>query len=68
MAFRLEISADNAAFGEDEHDDYAKAQETARILESIAAKLRDGTGYLPAGGSALDINGNTVGRWELNHG
>jgi len=65
--FRLEISTDNAAFGEDEHDDYAKADEVARILETLAAALQDSIGHLPAGGSVFDINGNTVGRWELNH-
>lgn len=66
MAFALNISTDNAAFGED-GDDMAKAGEVARILMALAGQIDDSTGHLPAGGDVRDYNGNSVGRWTLTH-
>lgn len=63
MAFTLTIDTDNAAFGED--DDLDRADEVARILHQLADHLGEAVGFLPAGDAVRDINGNTVGRWEL---
>jgi len=62
--FTVTISTDNAAF-----EGESLRPEIARILEKVAGQVRT----LPEGWDAvdewqraiLDINGNVVGRWEL---
>ena len=49
--FTLHIDTDNDAFVDE------PATEIARILESLAKRVRDGE----TGGRLRDINGNTVG-------
>jgi hypothetical protein len=56
MSFTLKFKTDNAAFG-----DGAGAAEVARILRDVADKVANGRDY----GSVQDINGNTVGDWDL---
>jgi hypothetical protein len=58
MKFTLAIDCDNAAFGEtlDGH-----LEETARLLRGLARRLEAGEDY----GTLRDVNGNTVGRFEL---
>ena len=53
--FTVRIDTDNAAF-----EDYP-TEEVARILDRIAGDLREGE----ESGVCRDINGNTVGGWEL---
>lgn len=63
MKFHLEITCDNAAFGDD------PAHEVRRILEDLAESIEAHT-YRPSintgtpGNSVLDANGNTVGFWQ----
>lgn len=55
----ISIEFGNAAFGE---DDYQATEEVGRILEQLAARMRN-TG-LPSPGidlGLLDLNGNNVG-------
>lgn len=55
---RLNLEIDgfgNAAFAED------PKMEIARILREAAKKIEDDH----VGGNLKDINGNTVGRWEI---
>lgn len=54
--FKLEFSTDNEAFSS-----YG-ATETARILRKIAKRIEAGD----LDGKVLDINGNSVGTYELN--
>jgi hypothetical protein len=69
--FTLQIATDNAALGEPEgpadfYDFYEEqivdGEEVARILRVIAARLDRGD----RAGKAVDYNGNTVGRFDLN--
>ncbi len=53
--FTLTIDCDNAAFEEQ------PAQELARILRDVAARIERGTDC----GTVHDINGNTVGRFDM---
>lgn len=57
--FVLRINTGNAAFGESVFD---VMEESARILEQVAAKLREGV----ADGSCHDSNGNRVGSFLLD--
>jgi hypothetical protein len=59
--FTLEFDTDNAAFTDGEMPTYGT--ECARILRAIAEQLERGS----TGGAAVDVNGNTVGRWELDY-
>lgn len=52
--FALEFETFNAAFDTLEH-------ETARILFAIARSVEHGETH----GKVRDINGNTIGKWEL---
>jgi len=52
----LEIRTDNAAF-----DDGYKGMELGRILREIAKGIEHGQ----ESGTARDINGNIVGKWEI---
>lgn len=58
--FTLSINTDNAAFEDD------RGAEVARILRMIADEVEGGvdrdSGH---DGNGRDINGNTVGKWEL---
>ena len=65
--FSLEFSTSNAAFGDnndraDRTEWTARAEEIARILEAVAARVRNGEDC----GNCHDYNGNTVGKWRDN--
>jgi hypothetical protein len=60
MRFTVNMTCDNAAFEED------PAAETARILRDMAQKLEMGQGD-NRWHTILDVNGNDVGRWKLDH-
>ena len=55
--FKLEFHVRNAAFDED------RVGEAARILRDIANRLE--TVAWIGGGPVRDINGKTVGHWEM---
>lgn len=55
--FTLTINTDNAAFAID------PGAEIARILHTVGDRLINGN---TAGGNVCDINGNTVGEWEIS--
>lgn len=57
MTFTLTIECDNAAFERD------PGPELARILKRCAADLRNGE----KGRKVFDVNGNSVGAWELTN-
>lgn len=60
MRFTLTIESNNAAMVDgDVYDGPAWA--TAALLEHAAASLRAGN----SGGTLRDVNGNSVGSWEL---
>lgn len=59
LAFRLEISCSNDAFGEDQ---FSACDEVARILEKVALELRT---TLSAPTSLRDFNGNKVGSCQF---
>lgn len=42
--------------------DYARNTEIKRVLKNVCNQLDNGA----SSGSCVDINGNTVGRWEVN--
>lgn len=54
--FKLEFDTDNAAF------DHRAASETARILREVGEKIKNG--YF--NGKVMDVNGNSIGTFELN--
>lgn len=57
LMFKLEFETDNEAFS------YSYgASETARILRKLAQRIEAGD----LDGNVLDINGNSVGTYELN--
>ena len=51
--FKMKFQTENAAFEND--------QEVVRILKEVAEKIKNGA----SGGKIRDINGNTVGSWEV---
>ena len=55
MAFTVTIETDNEAFSRN------KGREVARILRRIAERLERGEDS----GKAMDLNGNSVGKFEL---
>ena len=57
VLFQLNVSMDNAAF-EWPHD-------LSRILRELADKLENRQIYPGMEGPLRDINGNTVGQWEV---
>lgn len=65
MKFSLEIEMDNAAFGDDAFDQTA---EVKRILKRLIVGLPENGGLDIGDGTRnlRDINGNTVGRWEVS--
>jgi hypothetical protein len=56
--FNLSFDVRNAAF-----DDGNRPYEAARILREIADKL-EAQAYV-GGGHVRDVNGNTIGHWEM---
>jgi len=55
----IEFATDNEAFQDDN-----LAYETARILREVAKRIVvDGRSK----GACIDINGNTVGKWEVSN-
>jgi hypothetical protein len=58
MDFVVRINTDNAAF-----EGGNRRPEIARILREIAVRVEQTAGGL--NGKALDINGNTTAKWEL---
>jgi len=54
--FELKFKTNNATF-----EDYVE-QEVSRILKEIANKIENGS----TGGKVKDINGNTIGEWDLD--
>jgi hypothetical protein len=67
MTFNMTVDLDNAAFD----DDYDGPAELARILDRTAGLIRGfrslGEDRLKGPGVVRDINGNTVGTWEVLH-
>lgn len=55
MQFKCEFDMDNAAF------DGRRQAEVGRIFRTINKRIDDGIDS----GKILDINGNTVGKWEM---
>lgn len=53
--FRVEFETGNAAFDDD------PAHECSRVLQHIRERLALGQ----VEGKCIDINGNTIGSWEL---
>lgn len=60
--FTMEFKTGNAAFHDDEFDNFATTDEVARILRDVAAKIE--CGYVQGG--CIDYNGNRVGSWQLD--
>lgn len=56
--FKLELKTGNAAFED------CPQREVARILLEIVSDIMDYN--QKESGSCVDINGNVVGKWELN--
>ena len=54
--FKIEFETDNAVF----HN--SGATETARILRTIAKRIEEGN----LDGKVMDLNGNSIGHYELN--
>lgn len=67
MAFKLTMSTSNAAFHCDLDEDdvegrqHATQMEVANYLDAVSRDLV--LGYTSR--TIMDVNGNTVGRWEL---
>lgn len=57
MEFKLEINMDNAAFEVPEY-------ELVRILKAVSAKI-DSRGLAVGKEKILDVNGNSVGHYEV---
>lgn len=60
MRLNVQITMDNAAFGETDHE---RCEEAARILAQAARKIRE-LGVTKNQVSLKDINGNTVGEFH----
>lgn len=60
MKLTLNMDMDNAAFHGDEGD-YFPGHEAARLLTVVAASVESGERR----GRVVDVNGNTVGAWEI---
>ena len=57
MHFRLKIMLGNAAM--------QTGDESAEALRKVASKVSDYSGLGRESGSIRDVNGNTVGEWEV---
>jgi hypothetical protein len=57
--FKLEIETDNYAFDE-------PGPEVARILREVADRVEQLTDKEPYGGNFKDVNGHTVGWFDLS--
>lgn len=60
MKFKLEIDCDNAAF----EDEPPSCHEIARILREAAWRISE-YGLNTKSTSLSDVNGNKVGKWEI---
>lgn len=60
---KIEFSTDNAAFYNDNSvvNYWARATEISRILKRIIDEVNSGL----ISGPIIDINGHTIGKWEL---
>lgn len=58
MELKLNVNMDNAAFQGPGHE------EVSRILREISQQIEHSYEPHPSGG-CMDINGNTVGTWEI---
>lgn len=62
---KVEINTANAAFGCDAESkweqDYFRNEEIKRVLKNICNQLDNGS----ISGVCVDINGNKVGRWQI---
>lgn len=62
----IKIDTSNAAFNADAttqwERDYIRNEEIKRILKNVCNQLDNGN----TSGRCIDINGNTVGKWEVN--
>lgn len=58
MRFTLTIDCDNAAFEDDD-------SELARIIRDVAKRVEGLSTTAAFEGTASDINGNTVGKFEM---
>ena len=56
MEFKMSFNMDNAAF-----DSHLVEDETARILKKVSSRVEHGA----CEGKITDINGNTIGNWEI---
>ena len=59
MQLSINITCDNAAFGETEHE---RSAEICRILRKVESMINAGF----TGGIARDINGNPVGTFKFS--
>jgi hypothetical protein len=63
---KVEFKTDNAAFNVDAEDryerDYYRNLEIKRVFQNIVNQIVNGK----TDGYCIDINGNRIGRWELN--
>ena len=62
---KIEINTENAAFGCDAETrwerDYSRNEEIKRVLKNVCNQLDNGN----MSGVCIDINGNKVGRWQI---
>lgn len=61
MRLHVYLKVDNAAFVDQDDPRFTMSMEVRRCLSAIADRIEVGVGT----GSVMDVNGNTVGRWEL---
>lgn len=59
---KLEIKTGGAAFGEDDELSYEGRYELARLLRKVALEIENDCND----GVLMDINGNKVGKWNLD--
>lgn len=58
--FKLQFSADNAAFADPEYF----GMEAGRILFDVGTRMQDADGTAPVSGVIRDTNGNRIGEWS----
>jgi len=59
MKFKLQFDMDNEAFGNENPE-----EEVARILSDVAFRVGC---IIPNRNIIKDINGNTIGRWDITY-
>lgn len=60
MTITIKLETDNAAFED------GSGREVARILRKLAVKIQDDDLEALTGGKLMDVNGNSVGTWEVS--